>query len=45
MAVAGPVYNEKFKMKKINLGSWNVWRATRLVLGGVFAIAGIIKAD
>ena len=45
MAVAGPVYNEKFKMKKINLGSWNVWRATRLVLGGVFGIAGIIQAD
>ena len=45
MVAAGPVYKEKYKMKKINLGSWNAWRITRLVLGAVFGLAGITQAD
>jgi hypothetical protein len=32
-------------MKKINWGSWNLWRATRLVLGLVFIGAGFYESD
>ena len=32
-------------MKKLNLGNWNLWRSTRLVLGIVFSIAGLVEAD
>lgn len=32
-------------MKKINWGSWNLWRTTRLILGLVFIGAGIVEAD
>lgn len=32
-------------MKKFNFGTWNLWRSTRLVLGLLFAIVGIIQAD
>lgn len=32
-------------MKKINLGTWNLWRSTRLILGILFLVAGFIQAD
>lgn len=30
---------------KINLGSWDLWRSTRMGLGILFIVMGLIRAD
>lgn len=32
-------------MKKINWGSWNLWRSTRMIAGLAFIIFGIYNYD